>query len=170
MAQQDISKIRKAWNLLEREERKQALFMLAVNIVGAFTATLMIGSIFPFLSVMSRPEVIHENTYMAWAYEWFGFQSSYGFLVGVGLASLAVITFASGMQVLKNYVIIRFVEMRIHALSCRMLSFYLRQPYEYFLNHHSGQMSKAILSESAQVVQQYFKPLLILSPEPILDP
>ncbi len=151
-------KLRKAWDLLDAQERRQAIFMLILNIIGAMTASLMIGSVFPFLSVMADPQIIQDNQYMSWAYDRFGFASSYEFLKTLGVITLTVIVFASAMQILKNYVIIRFVEMRVHTLSSRMLSYYLRQPYEYFLNQHTGQMSKIILSEAAQVVQQNFKP------------
>jgi ABC-type multidrug transport system fused ATPase/permease subunit len=58
------------------------------------------------------------------------------------------------------YVMNRYVEMRRHALSERLLETYLRQPYAFFLDRHSGDMASNILSEVDQMVLQVFRPLL----------
>jgi ABC-type multidrug transport system fused ATPase/permease subunit len=39
------------------------------------------------------------------------------------------------------------------------LALYLHQPYEFFLDRHSGEMSTRILSESAQVINGYLSPV-----------
>ena len=53
---------------------------------------------------------------------------------------------------------VRYTSMRAHTLSHRLLAAYLRQPYEFFLDHHSGAMSTQILSEVQIVVGQFFSP------------
>jgi len=46
----------------------------------------------------------------------------------------------------------RFISMRRHGLGERLLETYLRQPYAFFLDRHSGDLAKSILSEVDQVV------------------
>jgi ABC-type multidrug transport system fused ATPase/permease subunit len=48
--------------------------------------------------------------------------------------------------------------LQAHSISRRLLAAYLRQPYEFFLDHHSGDMAKEILVEANQVVQLMFRP------------
>jgi ATP-binding cassette, subfamily B, bacterial PglK len=154
----DFSVWKKAWALLDRRERRNAWIVLAVVIVGALSSAVMIGSVIPFLSVLAEPARIHEVSALAWAYEAGGFTSDYGFLVGLGLASLAVILGANVMQLARTWVVLRYTTMRMHTLSYRLLAAYLRQPYEFFLDHHSGSMSTQILSEAEQVVGQFLTP------------
>ena len=151
--------IQKAWALLDAQERRNALKVLAVAVLSAFASTAMVGSIMPFLSVLSNPSAIVDTPTVAWAYEQFGFTSSYSFLIALGLGALLVIALAMAVQVLKVYAVSRFAMMRVHTLSCRLMAQYLGKPYEYFLNHHSGDMGTRILAEAQEVVSRFLKPM-----------
>ncbi len=118
----------------------------------------MIGSILPFLAVLSDPSRIQSEAALSWAFNSFSFKSNYAFLVALGLGSLAVILIANILQVSRIWVIQRFTMMRSHSLSYRLLARYLWQPYEFFLDDHSGRMSTQILSEAQQFVQSFLRP------------
>src|SRR6056297_340115 len=154
----DLSTWKKAWALLDGRERRNAWIVLGIVIMGALSSALMVGSVLPFLSVLADPGRIETVAALAWAYETFGFTSDYGFLIGLGVASLGVIVLTSLMQIVKTWAVARFAMMRVHSISHRLIAAYLRQPYEFFLNHHSGEMGTRILAESAQVVSQFLKP------------
>ncbi|RBI87215.1 ABC transporter ATP-binding protein, partial [Rhodosalinus halophilus] len=149
---------RKAWALLDARERRNAWIVLAIVVVAALSSAAMVGSIMPFLSVLADPERIREVPALAWAYRAGGFETDFGFLIGLGLASLGVIVLANLVQILRTWAVARFALMRVHTLSYRLLAAYLRQPYEYFLDHHTGEMSTQILAESMEVVNQFFRP------------
>src|SRR5699024_7976705 len=100
-------------------------------------STAMVGSVMPFLSVLSDPSAIQNTPLLAWAYHRFNFSSPYPFLVALGFGALLVIALAMVIQVLKTYAVARFSTMRVHTLSYRLMAHYLGQPYEYFLEHHS---------------------------------
>jgi len=154
----DFSLWRQAWALLDRRERRNAWIVLAVVVVAAFSSAAMIGSVMPFLSVLANPQRIHEVAAMSWAYKAGGFTSDYGFLIALGLASLFVIFIANLMQMARIWIVSRYTTMRMHTISLRLLAVYLRQPYEFFLNQHTGSMSTQILSEAQNVVSQFFTP------------
>lgn len=112
----------------------------------------------PFLTVLAEPYRIETTPALSWAYDAFGFTSTYMFLVGLGLASFAVIVLSSAIQVLRTWAVARFAMMRMHSISYRLLAKYLEQPYAFFLNRHSGEMGPRVLNESAQVVQLFLRP------------
>lgn len=149
---------KKALALLEPHEKRTAWVTLAIVIVGALSSALMVGSVMPFLAVLSDPGRIENVAILFWAYERFGFSSDFGFLVALGLASFLVILLSTLMQIVKNYAIVHFALMRGHSISLRLMQTYLRQPYLFFLNRHSGDMSTRLLSEAMQVMNQFFKP------------
>ena len=149
---------KKAWALLDARERRNAWIVLGIIILGGLSSALMVGSVLPFLSVLSQPSSIETTPALKWAYATFGFTSEYAFLVGLGLCSLGVIVIASAIQLVKTWAVARFAMMRIHSLSSRLLAAYLCQPYEFFLNRHSGDMGTSILTETQQLVGQFLRP------------
>ncbi|MBV7410718.1 ABC transporter ATP-binding protein [Maritimibacter sp. DP1N21-5] len=153
----DLLTWKKAWALLDARERRNAWIVLGVIIIGALASAAMVGSVMPFLAVLADPAQIEKTRALAWAYEVFGFTSVYGFLVGLGLASFAVIVASSLIQIAKTWVVARFSMMRIHTISYRLLASYLAQPYAFFLNRHSGEMGPRVLTESEQVVTRFLR-------------
>lgn len=154
----DISTWKKAWELLDGRERRNAWIVLAVVVIAALSSAVMIGSVMPFLSVLADPGRIHSISTLAWIYQAGGFTSDYAFLIALGLASLAVIVGANLVLLARTWVVVRYTTMRMHRISARLLAAYLRQPYEFFLDQHSGAMNTHVLSEVQQVAWQFFMP------------
>jgi ABC-type multidrug transport system fused ATPase/permease subunit len=94
-----------------------------------------------------------------WAYETLGFQSTYAFLAAVGVLTLVVMLLSNLLQLLRVYAITRFSQKRVHSLSRKLLALYLHQPYDFFLDRHSGDMSTRILSETNQAIDGYLTPM-----------
>lgn len=154
------STLSKAWELLDAQERRNALKVLAVAVLSAFASTAMVGSVLPFLSVLSDPAYIHNSPMLSGAYTRLGFVSSHGFLLALGIVVLGVIALALAIQLLKAYAVARYSMMRVHSLSYRLMTRYLGQPYEYFLDHHSGDMGTRVLAEAQEVVSRFLRPML----------
>lgn len=155
----DLSTIQKAWALLDAKERRNALKIFAIATLSAFASTAMVGSVMPFLSVLSNTSGVTNTPFLGWVFERFSFTSLYAFLVVLGLWALLVIVLAMLIQMLKVYALARFAMILMHTLSCRLLARYLCQPYEYFLDHHSGDMGTSILAEVQDVVSRFLRPL-----------
>src|SRR6056297_424556 len=154
----DFDTWKKAWALLDAREKRNAWITLGVVIVGALSSAVMVGSVLPFLLVLSDPSRIADVPVLNWAYETFEFTSNYRFLIALGFGCFAVIVFTNLLQIAKVYAVARFATMRVHSISHRLMTAYLRQPYTFFLDRHSGEMSTRILAESQQMVTQFLRP------------
>lgn len=154
----DTSTWKKAWALLDARERLNAWAVLGIIIAGALASAVMVGSVMPFLAVLADPTRIETTPALAWAYDAFGFTTTYGFLVGLGLASFGVIVLSSAIQIARTWAVARFAMMRVHSIGYRLLATYLAQPYAFFLNRHSGEMGPRVLAESERVVHQFLRP------------
>lgn len=154
----DVPVWKKAWAILSPHERRRALVVLAIMLTAALASAAMVGSVLPFLSVLAQPERIETVGALSWAYQTFGFTSRYDFLIALGLGSLGVIVLANIILVISSYAIIRYVSMRIHWISHKLLAHYLGQPYTFFLDRHSGDLATNILSETQLMVNQFFRP------------
>jgi ATP-binding cassette, subfamily B, bacterial PglK len=148
--------------LLDRHERRRCLLVLLLILVMGIVEMVGVASILPFLAVLSDPGVIERNNYLRSAYDWFGFDSHKGFLVAMSAGLFGVTLASQATKLVTQYAIIRFSSMRQYTISARLLQGYLAQPYTWFLNHHSADLAKTVLSEAGMVVTQVMLPALQL--------
>ena len=154
----DRQTLRRAWGLLSRGERVEALGVLILTAMSALASAVMVGAVFPFLSVLADPSLIRDQPALAWAYGFGGFTSDYGFLTFLGVAAIAVVVLANLLMFLNLWNTTRFSTKCTYSVSKRLIAHYLAQPYEYYLDRHSGDMTSNILTEAQQAVTQFIQP------------
>lgn len=152
----------KLLGLLSPRERMQGAVLLGLMLVLALVEMVGVASIMPFLAVLGNPEVVETNRWLAWGYETLGFESTEGYLFALGLAAFVLVLASSGLKIAKTYALSRWTQNRNFAISARLLRSYLRQPYAFFLNRNSADLSKRILAESGEVVSLALRPLMEL--------
>ena len=150
--------LKKGWSLLVKREKQSALWVLCIVLLSALSSVVMVGSVMPFLATLTNPEHIRENSILKWAYEVGGFRSDYEFLVVLGAVSVMVIVLTNVIQILRVYLVSSFTMMRMHTISERLLSVYMRQPYEFFLGKNSGELGSQILNEAQQICRLFYQP------------
>ncbi|MCB1311207.1 MAG: ABC transporter ATP-binding protein [Sedimentitalea sp.] len=150
--------LRRAIGLLTPQERRKGLLVMLLMIVTAILEMLGVASVFPFLGVLADPGAIARNAYLARAHAALGSPSTTAFLFLLGGAAFAMILLAALARTLNLHAINRFTFMRRHTISTRLLAVYLRQPYAFFLDRHSGDLAKGILAEVNQVMSGVFQP------------
>ena len=153
-----IDILKKLRKILNRSERRNAVLLFIMILCTGIMEAVGVASIMPFLSVLSNPEVIQENTYLSYAYEFFNFSSSNHFLLFLGTGVFFIVVFGLGLKSLTIYGIARFSHMRNYSISTKLLQGYLARPYSWFLNRHSADLGKTILSEVQQVIGQAVLP------------
>lgn len=140
-------------------EQRKGLWVLALIVCMAMLETVGVISIMPFLSVLGRPQVIHENDWLGRIYEAGHFADEQSFMVALGIGSIVLVVSSSLFKTLTLHTLNRFVHLQRHSISSRLLARYLRQPYEFFLTRNSADLSKNILSETDQLLFNLVQPL-----------
>lgn len=148
-----IATYRKIFDLLTPRERRRFFFLLLMILVMSLLDVAGVASIIPFLAVLGDPEVIQTNAYLSFAYNQFSFSSENNFLFFFGVSVFFLIVFGLAFKALTLYALIKFSTMRNYSISSRLLRGYLSQPYTWFLNRHSADLGKTILSEVDHVIQ-----------------
>jgi ATP-binding cassette, subfamily B, bacterial PglK len=141
------------------ERRRLIPLTLAILLMSALEVA-GISSLGPFMAVVADPTVVQTNPILSAAYEFGGFQSSRAFLIALGLAVFAVVLIATAFKMLVLYALYRFVGNRRYTLGLRLFRQYLYQPYSYFLDHNSSELSKNLLTEVDQVINGVLRPLM----------
>ena len=146
--------------MLGPTERWRGLIVLGLLVVVAFFDAVGVASIMPFIAVLTNPEVVETNTYLAGLYDLLGFSSLDHFLVFLGLAFFFLLVLSLSLNALGTWARLRFSHNRVYTWGTRLVGGYLRQPYEWFLNRHSAELATSILAEVNQVVNQALLPAM----------
>jgi ABC-type bacteriocin/lantibiotic exporter with double-glycine peptidase domain len=163
-----IATYRRLWLLLTPLERRRAALLLVLILVMGFTQMASVASVLPFMSLAANPGALETNAYLAASYTFLGFDDTRQFLLFLGLVVFAGLVAATAAKALTTYALTRFIEGRSYSLSRKLMGGYLSQPYEWFLNRHSADLGKNILSEAEQVIKGAFQPTLFLIAEGVV--
>lgn len=148
------------FGLLTSRERRNLYLLFCAVLVMAGLEVVSVASIMPFLSVAANPASVHENVYLAWGFETFGFTDTNTFLIALGIGAFIALVVSNTFIVFTTWALFRYVWGRNHSISRRLLRSYLHRPYEYFLTHNSSELGKNILEEVKEVTDQMMRPAL----------
>ena len=154
-----LETLTKLWEVLPQFQRRKLPWMLALVVLMTAAETLGVVSIMPFLSVLGRPEIIEETDWLRALYETFSFTSTQDFTIALGLTSIVIVISSSAVKTITVHILNRFVHFTRHSLSSKLLSTYIHQPYDFFLNHNPSALAKNILSETDQLILGLLQPL-----------
>jgi ABC-type multidrug transport system fused ATPase/permease subunit len=160
-----MSVFKKLLFLLPPEEYKNIYLLVFIMLVTAFLDVIGVASILPFMAVLTNPEIIESNFILKSLFEIsniFGVENKLSFLFFLGFIVFILLIFSLIFRALSVYAISKFSFMSEHVISKRLLESYLSQPYSWFINHHSSDIGKSILSEVSHVVTNGLKPLMEL--------
>ena len=148
--------IGKILSLFDSRERLRAVGVVALAMLSAAGESIGILSITPILAVGADQKIIHVQPQLRWAYDTLGFQSDHGFIIFLGLASLAALLLGVSLQALTQWASAQFVQMRNYTISRRLMLEYAHREYVFFLGSNSAQLAETLLSEIQTVINGVF--------------
>ena len=157
--------LKKVATLLTHQDHKKALFLLLMISIMGLINVAGIASIMPFVAILNNPSLIETNMILKMMFEFlrpFGVENNQQFIFVFGILVFIILITSLLTRSYTFYLQIKFVQMQEYSISKRLVEGYLRQPYSWFLNHHSANLSKSILSEASNVVNYAIKPFLEL--------
>jgi len=152
-----LSKLR---DILTKRDRRRFKWVFVFVLLMGFFEVIGIASIFPFMQLVANPETIEESRWIGWIYDKLGFQSERSFLLMMGGTVLVLLAMSNGIIVVTRWVQAKTVWTAIHSLAQRLLEIYLFQPYEFFLNRNSADLSKQVLDEVNQLANSVLTPAI----------
>jgi ABC-type multidrug transport system fused ATPase/permease subunit len=157
-----IESIVKFFKLFTKKEKRQFYLLTVAMLFLGLTEVAGIGSISPFLAVVSNPEAIHKNELLNRVYTMLEFKDAREFVIFLGSAVLVFIVLRNALAAMAKFLEIRFAEFRGFRLSRMLLSKYMGEPYVYFLNKNSAELSRNVLAEARNSTDHFLIPLLEL--------
>jgi ABC-type bacteriocin/lantibiotic exporter with double-glycine peptidase domain len=152
--------LKKILAILSPQERKRFTLLFGMVLIMSLLDVLGVASILPFMAVLANPGLVETNVILATIYQTFGFTDSDQFLFFLGGAVFLLLVLSLSFKAFTTYAQLRFSLMREYSIGRRFIEGYLHQPYVWFLNHHSADISKTILSEVGTFVGNGLMPLI----------
>jgi ATP-binding cassette, subfamily B, bacterial PglK len=149
-------------DFLTTRERYQALVLFTMMTLMAILDVMGVASIMPFMAVISNPQIIETNILLSKIYTALDYSSYDDFITFLGKVVFIVLVVSLSFKALTNYVQLRYSMMREYSIGRRLVESYLGKPYVWFLDQHSADLGKNILSETINVVGNAINPFLTL--------
>ena len=157
--------LKKLIDMLTRPERKRARMLIGMTLVMAFLDMLGVASILPFMALLTNPDLVQTNAMLNAAFilsRRIGIHTPEQFLFALGFLVFVLLVISLAFKALTTYAQSRFAMMREYSIGKRLVEGYLHQPYSWFLNRHSADLGKTILSEVSAVINDGMIPLMTL--------
>ena len=139
-------------------------FRVMLLVLGmALLDTAGVASLMPFLAVVGDPEIIQNNSLLNSVYastKLFGLTETGQFLILLGICSFCLLLISAVYRVVAEFKMNSFVEQLRHSISSRLLRAYLAQPYEFFMERNTSDLSKSALSEVDQLIGAVIRPVV----------
>jgi ABC-type multidrug transport system fused ATPase/permease subunit len=149
-----IDTIRKALTLLDRSERWKLVLLLLFSGFNGLAQIAGIGSIMPFIGVLTNPGLVQEKALLRWVHDQVGAPDSHTFLLMLGGAVLVTFVLSNVFIAFTQWFTYRFSQANQYRLSMRLFDAYLRKPYVYHLQRNSADTGKNILTETQTFTRQ----------------
>lgn len=160
-----MQNIKKLLHLFSGDELKKALLLLVMTLIMAIIDMIGVASILPFIAVLTNSEIIETNKFLNIIYNYsniFGVKTDNQFLFFLGICVFFILVISISFKSITSYFQVRFTIMREYSLTKRLVEGYLHQPYTWFLNRHSADLSKTILTEAGRVINKGLSPIINL--------
>lgn len=158
-----LEMLQKILSILTKKERRQLVLLFILMLSMALFQALGVASVLPFISLVMNPELVTQNGWLQSIYQYLNFKDTNSFIIGTGLLMLFIILFGNFISGLATWAKFKFVWNNNHNISYRLLRHYLFQPYMFFLNRNSSELTKNILNEIQILTNGFLIPLLDFS-------
>jgi len=151
--------------LLSPSEKKKAFILLMMILLMALLDMIGVGSILPFITVLSNPDLIETNPFLNGVFNFsslFGVKNNQQFIFVLGVFVFFIFILSISFKALTNYVQVRFIQMMEYSIGKKLVEGYLHQPFTWFLSRNSAEIGKTILSEVDHVIGKAMTPLIDL--------
>jgi len=150
--------------IFTNKELKAIFFLFIGILIMAFLEVVGVASVAPFIAVLTSPELIHENVYLANFYNFFDVQGDNAFIVLLGTFVVIAILISNATQAFITWKITNFAELQQHRVAVRLLKKYLSQPYSFYLDRNTSELGKNVLNEVGNAISGVvMESLLVLS-------
>jgi ABC-type multidrug transport system fused ATPase/permease subunit len=163
--------VKKLIYILTAKEHKKAISLFLLTLMMALLDGIGVVSIMPFIIILLNPQILETNFILKNIYismEVFGLENNLQFTFFLGVCTFIILIISLAFKAFTLYKQHSFTADCEYSLSKRLVEGYLHQPYSWFLNRHSSDLGKTILSDVRIVINRCISPMVIIISQSIV--
>lgn len=138
--------------LLIKEEKIAGVKLVLLVMIMGVLDVVGVASVLPFMSIAADPSFVESNETLLKIYNFLEFDDHKRFVMFAGICVIVLIAISTFVKLGTTYALYKYTYSREHSISVRLLSGYLNQPYSWYLNQHSSELSKSVLADVREVI------------------
>jgi ABC-type multidrug transport system fused ATPase/permease subunit len=150
------------WRDLRPRRRRQFSLILVLMVVSAFAEVASLGAVLPFLGILTAPDRVLGNRWVAHGAHALGIESAQQLLLPLTLAFALMAVVAGAIRMLLLWVSTRFTFAAGADLSIEVYLRTLYQPYEVHVARNSSEVISGITNKVGGTVLGVLLPLMTL--------
>jgi len=119
-----------------------------------------IGSIVPYIAVLSNPGIVETNSILIFFRDLTGFIQIKEYIFFLGICTIILVLFGNLFSMLSLYVTLAFGHRVGQEWTDRLFSHYLRKDYLYHTRHNTAQLTSNVVVEVGRVLHGILIPVL----------
>ena len=139
-----ITTIKQLLGLLTPKQRKQAIGIFVLVVIGAAFETLGVAAVLPFVYAVLDTSQLWNNQYIMMYANTFGINTDTQLIISLGILIGVFYTFKNIFLMYVSYLENKFKANFSYELSKLMLHSYMKRPYIYFLGTNSAEMIRGL--------------------------
>jgi HlyD family secretion protein len=153
----------KLFSLLTRKQKRELYLMQLIILMSAVSELVSTISIMPFIALAANPDIIESNKYFAWVYHHMGAPGHDVFLIYLGLAFIALVTFSNGIMLADQFLMNRYSFRLGGEISSKLYGYYLAKDIVYHSVTNSATLIQRVMRDSTILSTALIAPALRLN-------
>lgn len=146
-----IQIIKKLIYILDRNQKRGAIWLFCVIIVSSILELLGVTAILPFVQAVTNPEIVMKNKYILVFMSKLHIRSSEQLLLFLGICVIVLYLLKNILLIYSSYVQYNYSSRIQMQLSIKMLKSYINRPYLYFTNTNSSEIIRGCSADITSV-------------------
>ena len=152
--------LKKLWSNFSTQRRKQLLFLIIFTVFGAFIDLLTIGMIFPFLAILTTPEIVFDYPIIKDILIFFNINDSSSLIFIITFLFIFFVFVSTIMRVAILYANTRLAYASGADLSIKVYENVLYQPYNFHISRNSSESISIILVKINNIINSVMLPII----------
>ncbi len=135
-------------------QRRSAWLLLALLIINAALEVLSVASVYPFAALASDPQLVQSSPWIGWFSARLGNPPTQTLVLDLAALFMMCFLASSFCNALAFWMQQRYCLSLRQTISSHLLRRYLTREYCWFVENHTGDLAKNVISESDRLTQE----------------
>ena len=150
------------WYLLNKKRKLQFIFLIFFMVIVSFAELISIGAIIPFIGIITSPDALLKNQYIAFLLEYFNIKTKDELLLPFTAIFIVSALVSGTFRVSLLWINTRLSFALGAELSVLVYTKSLYQDYIFHTNNNSSEIINGIINKTNTVIYNILMPILIL--------